>query len=284
MKIAVIGAEGQLGSEIVAAAFAANHTVIPFSHTGISPHLDVEDAEWVAEVFNQHRPEVVINTAALHSVEACEAAPDLALRVNALGARNVALACAEIGAVCVYISTDYVFGAKPPADGKAFWINEIPAPVNIYGWSKALGEYFVLQTPTGIVVRVSHLFGKNATKQKGGNFVDRTLARLAQGDIGPYCSDVVISPTYARDAAQMILHCPARGIYHAVNWGSTSVHEFVTTIARFAGYQVEFPSITRCERPDSLRPRFTPLRNTFITARPWQEALSAYLKEIGSLA
>lgn len=284
MRIAVIGAEGQLGSEIVAKALALGHTVIPFSHRGASPHLDVEDIEWVTEVFNRHRPEVVINTAALHSVEACEVAPDLALRVNALGARNVALACAEIGALCVYISTDYVFGARLPADGKTFWINETPAPVNIYGWSKALGERFVLATRTGAVVRTAYLFGKNGAKQKGGNFVDKTLARLAKGDIGSYYSDVVISPTYAQDAAEMILRVSRPGIYHAVNWGTTSVHEFATAIAGLAGYKTEFASMTRFERPDLLRPRFTPLRPTFIEARPWREALTAYLKETDRLA
>jgi dTDP-4-dehydrorhamnose reductase len=284
VRIAVIGAEGQLGSEIVAKAFALGHTVIPFSHTGASPHLDVEDMEWVTEVFNQHRPEVVINTAALHSIEACEVAPDLALRVNALGARNVALVCAEIGALCVYISTDYVFGGRPPADGKVFWSNETPAPVNIYGWSKALGEHFVLGTRTGAIVRTAYLFGKNGAKQKGGNFVDKTLARLGQGDIGSYYSDVMISPTYARDAAEMILRVLRPGIYHAVNWGTTSVHEYVAAIAKLTGYQVEFPSITRCERPDLLRPRFTPLMPTFIEARPWREALTAYLKETDRLA
>src|ERR1700677_5129806 len=109
MKIAVIGANGQLGSDLVAAFSANGDAVCELTHSGI----EISDLHSVSQALEGIRPEVIVNTAAMHHVENCEREPEKAFAVNALGARNLALVLREIDATLIHLSTDYVFdGAK----------------------------------------------------------------------------------------------------------------------------------------------------------------------------
>ena len=171
MKIAVIGADGQLGSDIVAACRADGHggrapDHRPGGHHATTPRCS---ARWPTA-----GADVVVNTAAMHQVEKCEADPARAFAVNALGARRLALAANALGARLVHISTDYVFDGAKLAP---YLESDCPLPLNAYGNSKLAGELFVRSlAEKHYVIRVSGLYGKNPCLEKGGlNFVDLML-------------------------------------------------------------------------------------------------------------
>lgn len=149
MRIAVIGAEGQLGCDVVRALLSKRDTVHGLSHGDI----EVSDINSVSRCITALNPELVVNTAAVHQLDACELEPEKAFAVNALGAINVAILAAQMGAKLIHVSTDYVFdGAKRGP----YEEQDNPCPLNTYGSTKLAGEYIVRST----VIRCLSRFGK----------------------------------------------------------------------------------------------------------------------------
>ncbi len=136
MKVAVIGANGQLGCDVCTAFSAAGQEVIPLNHNTV----DIVDHASVGTVLERTKPDLIVNTAAMHNVEACEAAPVRSFEVNGLGVRNLALAANALGAVLLHVSTDYVFDGSKQAP---YVESDCPMPLNVYGNTKLAGEYFV---------------------------------------------------------------------------------------------------------------------------------------------
>src|SRR5882757_1646425 len=169
MKIAIIGANGQLGMDLRRALSA--ETIVPLTHGD----LDVSNSEQVDQVLDSSSPDVVISTAAFHNVEVCETQPGTSLAVNATGPRNLALACRRINAVLVHFSTDYVFdgGRRQP-----YTELDLPHPLNVYGVSKLAGEGMVSLTwRRHFIIRTCGLYGIAGSKGKGGNFVETMLKK-----------------------------------------------------------------------------------------------------------
>src|SRR5260221_11148263 len=110
--VAILGATGQLGSDIVRAAAAAGIEHVALGHTDV----EVTDATQLGATMDRLRPAVVINSAAFHQVDRCEEDPAEAYRVNAAGALLVARAAREVGARCVFVSTDYVLNRRRDSD------------------------------------------------------------------------------------------------------------------------------------------------------------------------
>ena len=109
MRVAVIGSTGQLGTDLVEVLDEDGHYhVVPLSHTD----LECTDSGSVQKILKKIHPDAVVNCAAFVRVDDCEERTEEAFRINALGAFNVARSCAEINALCVYISTDYVFAGE----------------------------------------------------------------------------------------------------------------------------------------------------------------------------
>ena len=123
---------------------------------------------------------MVVNAAAFHKVEECEENPSRAFAVNAEGAWNVAGAARRAGARSIFVSTDYVFGGNEP---NGYAEDDPMDPVNVYGASKAAGEWLVrMACPDSLVVRGSGLFGHAGSSGKGGNFVETVLKRAGRGE------------------------------------------------------------------------------------------------------
>lgn len=129
MKILLIGARGQLGSDLFNAFNQARHEVLTVEHGT----FDVCRAEQVEEVVDEMRPAAVVNTAAFHNVEECEKQPGRTFDVNALGALHLAHACQRQSALLVHFSTDYVFDGQKKAPYEE---SDLPSPMNVYGASK----------------------------------------------------------------------------------------------------------------------------------------------------
>ena len=160
MKIAVIGAIGQLGSDVCKMVLENKGDVVPLTHEMV----EVSEAESVNDVLGKVLPAVVINTSAMHHVDACEGDPGSALKVNAIGARNLAVASSKLGYLLAHFSTDYVFDGQK---GAPYTETDCPNPVNAYGVSKLAGELFIRKIAERyFIFRVSGLYGMNPCRAK----------------------------------------------------------------------------------------------------------------------
>ena len=172
----VTGADGMLGTDLVAALISRGEPVTGMNRTG----LDVTDAVAVTDVIARNRPDVLVNCAAWTAVDGAEAAEEQAMAINAYGAASLAVGCAAAGARMVQVSTDYVFAGEA---GRPYAEDDVPAPRTAYGRTKLAGERAVLgRLPgSGYVVRTAWLYGAH-----GPNFV-RTMIRLEEPAAGRRC-------------------------------------------------------------------------------------------------
>ncbi len=136
MKVAVIGGNGQLGRDVASAFSAEGCSVTSLTHED----MEISSLESVRTSLGALQPEVVVNTAAFHNVDKCEAEPGLAFAINGIGARNLAQMTEETGATLLHVSTDYVFDGQK---GAPYVEEDMPAPLNVYGNTKLAGEFFV---------------------------------------------------------------------------------------------------------------------------------------------
>ncbi len=261
MKILITGASGQLGRAAAALAGARGWEVLA---TGRA-ELDITRLEQVSRYLASRRPEVVLNAAAATRVDDLEAAPDLAIRVNALGPRNLATACRRLGLTLIHISTDYVFdGAK--AGPYVEW--DQPRPVSVYGLSKLLGEQWVReQCGDHFIVRTAWLYGV-----PGPNFVEAILARarsLPEGAELKVVNDQRGTPTSAGALAAQVLalaETRAYGTYHATCQGEATWYDFAREILARAGIGA---NLTPCTTEEFPRPAPRP-RNSLLDNRMLQ--------------
>jgi dTDP-4-dehydrorhamnose reductase len=235
MRVAVIGATGQLGTDLVA-EFKSRAELLEITHR----ELDVRDPDSIQKALAPFRPNVVLNTAAFHKVDVCEDEPWNAVATNSLGTHNLALACRDLNAQLVHFSTDYVFSGEM---GRPYREDDPAEPVNVYGSSKRAGELLALRCwPKTLVVRTSGLFGTAGASGKGGNFVE-TMIRLGRerGHVR-VVADQVLSPTSTRDLASGIrelIGIEAAGIFHLTNSGYCSWFDFARGIFELAGLEVD---------------------------------------------
>jgi dTDP-4-dehydrorhamnose reductase len=286
VKLAVLGSTGQLGSDLVRAfTEASGYRLVPITHA----QVEVTDSVAVSRAIGEICPDIVVNCAAFHRVDECEDRPAEAFGVNSVGALHVARACAEVNALCVYISTDYVFDGEK---GRPYTESDAPSPINAYGASKLAGEHLVRQTcPRWLIIRVASLFGKAGARGKGGNFVETILAGAKEGRPLRVVNDIRMSPTYTYDAALALVRLVrqgATGLVHVTNAGACTWHEFARKALELVGSDTKVESISSSDYPaKARRPRDSSLRSGKFPARglrPWEEALMAYLVEKGWLA
>jgi len=167
MKVLILGAGGQLGSEFK--TFLTNKAeVFAFNHN----ELDILDFKGLTNKFFKLSPDVVINCAAYTKVDQAEEEETLAYQVNAVGAKNVSFVSFKVKAKVVYFSTDYVFDGTKNSPYNEF---DKPNPLSIYGKSKLFGEELTKQfNPNHLILRTSWLYGIN-----GSNFV-KSIIRIAK--------------------------------------------------------------------------------------------------------
>ena len=286
MKVLITGAGGQLGADLCRALHDTE--IIPLTHVD----LEITDLNLVKSMITRHRPDVVINTAAFVRVDDCESEPDTAFMVNSLGAKNLALACQELGAKLAHISTDYVFGGEPGRRTTPYTESDHPLPLNIYGKSKLEGETLVRQLcPQHFIIRTSGLFGTAGSSGKGGNFIETILKRAKEGRTLTVVEDQFVSPTYTADLAQkiaQIIMTDYYGLFHIVNKGACSWYEFSLEILSLASLNCAVTPVSSDQYPQkAIRPRYSVLDNHRLRQlgmddmRPWQEALKDYLSVKG---
>jgi dTDP-4-dehydrorhamnose reductase len=282
MKVAVVGAAGQLGSDTVKAFRAAGDTVFALGHADI----EISSLDSVSGALNGLKPDLIVNTAAMHQVERCEQDPQAAFLINAIGSRNLAIVARDLGAKVMHISTDYVFDGSRR---QPYREDDLPRPLNTYGNTKLAGEYYVRGTcERHFVLRTSGLYGANPCRGKGGlNFVDLMLKLgKERGKVRVVDSEVVTPTSTHQLAREMVFlgHSDTFGLFHATAEGSCSWFDFAREIFRLASLTVDVERAGPNEFPAKVpRPTYSVLENSALKAAglnlfgPWQEGLSEYL-------
>ncbi|HEV3438604.1 MAG TPA: dTDP-4-dehydrorhamnose reductase [Gemmata sp.] len=281
MRIAVLGAAGQLGRDLCS---RLSGNVIPLSRLEIDLTRPGDIPSCVAAL----NVDAFINCAAYNFVDVAESEPEAAFAVNAWGVRTLASACRTSGIKLIHFSTDYVFGLDPTS--KPLTEDDPPGPVGVYGLSKLAGEYLIRSiSPDALVIRTCGLYGVWGSGGKGGNFVETMLRLAEQGKPIPVVDDQRCTPSYTVDVAEAtaaLIRSGASGLFHVTNTGSCTWHEFAAEIFRQAKLTPQLKRITSEEfRRPAHRPSFSVLSTAKCTAtvhsspRPWPEALAAYLVE-----
>ena len=285
MRALITGANGQLGTELAGVFGAAGDELTLCAHS----ELDAGNREQALQVLGAVRPDVVLHCGAWTNVDGCETEPEKAYRVNALGTRNMAEACALVGARMIYVSSDYVFDGQGtgPTGGGAYTEWDATGPISHYGRSKLGGEYEA-QAILGhhaTIVRASWVCG-----QYGNNFV-KTMLRLARDpEAKPVTvvDDQVGCPTFTADLATTMRSLAVSrvpGIFHVSNAGAVSWCDFAKAIFATAGHDPErvqpIPSSALLPARPAPRPAFSILDNAalrgidFAAMPHWDAALKA---------
>lgn len=274
MRWLVTGAGGMLGRDVVDVLTAGGAEVTAVTRAD----LDVTDAAATRQAIVAARPQAVVNCAAYTDVDGAESDWQGAEAVNALGAGHVAAAAAEVGALVVHVSTDYVFdGSK-----REPWLeSDRVAPLGVYGETKLAGERAVAAAnPAHAIARTAWLFGAG-----GRNFVDTMLALGAQRDEVSVVTDQVGCPTWTGHLAGALVELAERpsetGIHHIAAAGSCSWNEFALEIFERAGIECRvLPATSEQFVRPARRPAYSVLgteRRNPLLLPPWQDGLAQYL-------
>ena len=277
MIVAVTGARGMLGSDIVAEMDNRGHEVLPLG----KKELDITDITKVKKIFHRERPDVIINCAAYTDVDGSEENSHQAVSVNGLGPRNLALVCNEYEIDLVHISTDYAFDGQKEGPYSIF---DGPSPLNTYGFSKVLGERYVAALlHRYYLIRTSWLFGLS-----GDNFVEKIIHLSKDRSELQIVEDQVGSPTYTADLARLIgdlIKTRCFGVYHVTNQGCASWYSFAREIAALNYLNVHIKPVKSAgleraaQRPANSRLDPFPLKETLgYLLAPWEDALGRYME------
>ncbi|WP_459191910.1 dTDP-4-dehydrorhamnose reductase [Halosimplex sp. J119] len=266
MRTLVLGAAGQLGSNVVTAALdrgweahAAVHSPLERAPVEWS-QLDVRDADRVAALLDEQAPDLVVNCAAMTDVDGCERDPERAHAVNGEAPGALASACADRKIPFVHVSTDYVFDGR---DETPYDESAATSPVQVYGESKLTGEHAVRDAaPESLVVRLSFVYGTHGFSGELTGFPAWVRDRLTAGESVPLFTDQHVTPSRAGQAAETLLdlaEAGERGTVHVASRSCLTPHEFGGLLADRLGADpslVEEGSMDDVDRA-ATRPRHT---------------------------
>ena len=281
MKIAVIGANGQLGTDLLE-VLSKEHDVIGLNHSDI----EITEIDSVKNALSAIRPAIVLNTAAYHIVPEAEKFPAKAFQINGIGTMNLAKVCQDLDTRLVHYSTDYVFDGKKQ---KPYTEDDRPNPLGVYANTKLSGEYFALNyCDRSYVIRVSGIYGKVPCRAKGGNFITTMIKLANEKPEVRVVNDEILTPTptyhIAKNTAALIGK-DAFGLYHMSCEGEVSWYEFAKVI--WETLQLKTPLYPASVKDFPLvvkRPFYSVLENKNlnklgINEMPeWKEALVQFLK------
>lgn len=275
-RIAVLGAEGMLGSAMMRIAEGSDFEIRGFDICDV----DITIPESLKKIFDGYSPNIVINCAAFTDVDGCETEREKAMKVNAEGVYNIAVEAEKRNAVTVHISTDYIFDGKKTMPYKE---DDIPSPQNFYGVSKLEGEKLLTKTTDNhLIIRTEWLYGKG-----GGNFAFAMLEKQKNGEIIDVVDDQVGSPTLTDELAKVVISLinnNCRGIYNFTSSGQCSWYEFAQRIFEITGFSANLNPVksSAINRP-AVRPKYSVLdcskvkRDTGFAIQRWDESLKNFL-------
>ncbi len=255
----VFGSSGQLGVELCRELASRGYDRKGFGRA----EIDICDAARVEEALASYDPQFVFNCAAYNQVDVAEREPHAAYSANALGVRNLALACRQVDAQFIHYSTDYVFDGTA---GRPYAEADATHPLGAYAVSKLAGEMYAeayLAKP--LIIRTSGVFGPAAVHTNRGNFVELMLRLATSGQPIRVVEDHVASPTFAPALAARSVDLIERkesGTFHIGGGTPISWFEFARLIFSVAGLAPELHATNEREyRTPARRPKFSALEN-----------------------
>jgi dTDP-4-dehydrorhamnose reductase len=242
MKLLIIGGSGLLGYKIAELAVRKHETFFTYNYrttivegaTGIK--LDKCQRTATLEIINRIKPEIVIDTAALHNVDYCEAHREEAWKANFEGTKNVADGCKQVDARMIFLSTDYVFDGKKGCYSE----DDLPSPLNYYGKTKLETEKLLDNMGISFAIaRTSVIYGWNpnevaglkSSSGKSVNFVIWALGKLRAREEVKTVTDQYSSPTLADNLAEVLLIMASstkNGVFHTA--GKSCLHRYDFTL------------------------------------------------------
>jgi dTDP-4-dehydrorhamnose reductase len=281
VRTLITGGGGQLASDLAA-------LLKDDARAFTREELDICDEQAVEHAYREVEPELVINCAAFHNLDACEREPARAFAVNVEAVRGLA----RRGVRLVHVSTNYVFDGRRE---EPYGEEDLPAPRSMYAVSKLAGEHAALAYgDRSLIVRTAGLYGRHGSESKGGNFVQRMLARARADGALRVVSDQRLQPTFTPDLAAAILQATdigADGVLHLTASGACSWYEFTRAIMAEAGVEVSIEPTATVTGVDGIdRPLNGVLARPAADAlglpalRPWQDGLGEYLRSVGLAA
>ncbi len=292
MKIMITGCHGQLGNELLSIIKSGRAEIgeisAEYKNAELLPvdidTLDITDFAAVNGYVNKNTPDVIINCAAMTNVDGCESDYVTALKVNAIGVRNLAVAAKSTGAKLIHVSTDYVF----EGNGKRPYVEwDTVCPVSAYGASKALGEKYALAfCDKCFIVRTSWLYG-----YIGKNFVKTVRRIIREKGAMTVVNDQRGNPTNANDLAYHLLKLALTeeyGIYHCTGEGECTWYDFARLISELSGFGAD--KVSPCSSDEfkspTKRPAYSSLQNLALECtvgnemRDWQDAIKEYISKV----
>ncbi|GAF72134.1 unnamed protein product [marine sediment metagenome] len=209
VKIALIGVDGQLGTDI--SNYFKRKAIEVIGLVGLKD-IDICDYKMSDNILKRINPELVINTAAFHDVDLCEDEVLSAFKVNVIGVKNLAMICREINIPLMHFSTDYIFDGKKK---EPYVENDYARPLSLYGISKLAGEQVIqYMLEKYYIIRLSGLYGYTGCVGKGNiNFVELMIKLAKKEKVIKVVNDQILTPTSTRDVAEKLYELIRTGNY-----------------------------------------------------------------------
>ena len=277
MKILITGGKGLVGKNLEE-KLKEKFNVFAFG----KDEFNVEEKEKIINKINEIKPDITIHCAAFSNVDRCEVEREKAYRINSIGTQNVAIACREIKSKMIYISTDFVFDGKKETPYSEI---DIPSPINHYGKTKLLGEYYVSHILSNfIIIRTSRIFGK-----WGKNFASRFPLLLKEKKEFYLTTDIISCPTSVKDlvrAIEFLIKNDFLGIINVCNKEGCSWFEFgkkVIELVQKDGVKIIPVKFSNYSEKKALRPHYSVLNTDLLETvgfkmPEWEYSLKEFVR------
>jgi dTDP-4-dehydrorhamnose reductase len=274
---AVVGHKGMLGSmlfnKLVERLGAENVIGLDL------PKINITEPDSLANS-GIDKAEVIFNCAAYTNVDKAESDVDKAFLLNETGVENLSKFAENNGKILVHISTDFIFGKREKE--YPIPINEVPAPLSVYGKSKLAGEQKLIESGCKfLLVRTAWLYGIN-----GKNFVKTIISHAKRGNPLKVVNDQKGAPTYTNDLAEGLIGLVQKGkngIYHYTNSGCATWYELACESLKLCNIDAEIKPVcskeysVAAERPEYSVLNISETENVLGNIRSWKEALADYV-------
>ena len=282
-KVAIVGANGQLGTDLVQAFSKKNYQVVGLTHK----EIEITQIDSVRKALKAIQPQFIINTAAYHDLEQCQNNLYHAFLVNSMGPWALAFVAHELNACLVQYSTNYVFEGNQK---KPYTEESTPYPVNLYGWTKWTGENFLIENFSKFfIIRISSIYGRTVSKVKGENFISKMIQKSKTQDTVYVVQDEFMNPTWTVDIAEntlQLIETTEYGLYHMVSQGGCSWYSLAQRIFETLSLKSQLkPCRVKQFENSVLRPRYTLMENKKLQKiqldrmPSWESSLDQYLRE-----
>jgi dTDP-4-dehydrorhamnose reductase len=283
MTIVVIGKSGQLAYELQ----QLDGSLVCLGREDIN----LSDYDSMEQILLMHKPDAIINASAYTAVDKAESEQEQAFLLNHKAVEHLTEYCKKTDCHFVHVSTDYVFSGDK---GEPYLVDDLHAPLGVYGASKAAGESVVINkiADDSCIIRTSWVYSRH-----GANFVKTMLRLMNEKPELSVIDDQVGSPTSAAGLASICKYAAENrvsGIHHYTDAGVASWYDFAVAVQRIGldfgmiGKAIPiYPIPTSAYPTPAKRPTYSvlsksTLKSSFAGLQPkhWQIELESVISDL----